>query len=142
MPKFDASSIGGDLEYDLSKWGGPVGVVPEPPRSAVTKLMKEISIAFKESGLRDKDEDDDTLTPDEVERTMNQVEDEEMFERLTEKLIDALAKVCGGSPSREALEALPYRPFMGFFGYLVGNLTNPEGSKPGTNNSRGRLRSV
>lgn len=142
MPKFDASTIGGDLEYDFSKWNGPTGVVPEPPRSAVTTLMKQISRAFKDSGLRDEDADDDTLTPDEVEKTMNKVEDEEVFEKLTAELLDALAKVCAGSPTREQLEALPYRPFMGFFGYLVGNLTNPEGSKPGSNSSQRRLRSV
>lgn len=142
MPKFDATSIGGDLEYDFSRWGGPTGVVPEPPRAAVNTLMKNISQAFKDAGLRDETEEDDSLTPEEVESTMNKVEDEEIFEKLSIQLLDALAKICAGSPSREVLEALPYRPFMGFFGYLIGNLTNPEGSKPGTNNSPRRLRSV
>lgn len=142
MPKFDASSIGGDLEYDFSKWGGPTGVVPEPPRSGVNKLMKRISKAFKETGLRDEDADDDSLTPDEVASTMDKVEDEEIFEKLNLELLEALADICAGSPSREALDALPYRPFMGFFGYLIGNLTNPEGSRPGTNSSQRRLRSV
>lgn len=142
MPKFDASSIGGDLEYDFTRWGGPIGVVPEPPRSAVNALMKEISQAFKQSGLRDEEAEDDSLTPEDVESTMNKVEDEEIFEKLSVQLLDALSKICGGSPSRDVLEALPYRPFMGFFGYLIGNLTNPEGSKPGTTNSPRRLRSV
>lgn len=142
MPKFDASSIGGDLEYDFSRWNGPTGVVPEPPRSAVNSMMKSISAAFKETGLRDQNEDDDSLTPEDVESTMSKVDDEEVFEKLTIQLLDALAKLCSGSPSREDLEKLPYRPFMGFFGYLIGNLTNPEGSKPGTTNSRARLRSV
>lgn len=143
MPKFDASTIGGDIEYDFSKWGGPAGVVPEPPRNAVSKLMKTVSTAFKEMGLRDEDADDESLTPNDVVNTMAKAEedDEELFEKLTEKLTDALAEVCAGSPSRDALAALPYRPFMGFFGYLIGNLTNPEGTRPGTSNSR-RLRSV
>lgn len=142
MPKFDGASIGGDLEYDFSRWSGPTGVVPEPPRAAVNTLMKSISVAFKDLGLRDEDETDDSLTPNDVEKTMNQIEDEELFEKMNEKLLDALAKVCAGSPSRENLEALPYRPFMGFFGYLIGNLTNPEGSKPGTTSSPRRLRSA
>lgn len=141
MPKFDADSIGGDLEYDFTKWGGPKGVVPEPPRAAVNGMMKKISSAFKEVGLRDEDADDESLTPDQVASTMDKVEDEEMFEKLNDHLLGALADVCGGSPTREQLDALPYRPFMGFFGYLIGNLTNPEGSTPGTKSSR-RLRSV
>lgn len=142
MPKFDASSIGGDLEYDFTTWGGPKGIVPEPPRAAVNGMLKSISSSFKEVGLRDDDESDEVLTPDEVADTMNKVEDDEMFEKLNAKLLDALTEVCGGSPSREALDKLPYRPFMGFFGYLIGNLTNPEESKPGTANSQKRLRSV
>lgn len=142
MPKFDASTIGGDIEYDFSKWGGPSGVVPEPPRNAVSKMMRQISAAFKEYGLRDDNADDDSLTPDDVAKTMSDAEDdEETFEKLSVTLLDAVAGVCGGSPSREVLDALPYRPFMGFFGYLIGNLTNPEGSRSGTSNSR-RLRSV
>lgn len=143
MPKFDASTIGGDIEYDFSKWSGPAGVVPEPSRGAVSRMMKEVSSAFKEVGLRDENADDGSLQMDEVVNTMTKVEDEdeEMFELLANKLLDSLAKVCGGSPSREVLEALPYRPFIGFFGYVVGNLTNPEGTRSGTQNSR-RLRSV
>jgi hypothetical protein len=141
MPKFNAESIGGELEYDLSKWGGPKGVVPEPPRHAVNKLMKDVTTAFKESGLGPETADGEVLSPEQVADTMNKVEDEEMFGKLTDLLVDALADLCGGSPSREALENLPYRPFMGFFGYLIGNLTNPEVSAPDTNSSR-RLRSV
>jgi hypothetical protein len=141
MPKFDADSIDGDLEYDFSKWGGPSGTVPEPPQHAVRGLMKRISRVFKDSGLRKEDEEDN-ITPGEVAETMDRVEDDEMFEKLNIELLDALAMVCGGSPSKEELEKLPYRPFMGFFGYLIGNLTNPEGSTSGTTNSRKRLRSV
>ena len=138
MPKFDADSIGGDIEYDFTKWNGPKGVVPEPPRGLVNDMMKKVSAAFKELGVSDKD----NLTPEDVADTMNEVEDDEMFQKLTDKLVEILAEVCSGSPSKEALAALPYRPFMGFFGYLIGNLTNPEGSTPGTNNSPRRLRSV
>lgn len=141
MPKFSADTIGGALEFDFSTWAGPKGVVPEPSRVAVNRMMKEINAAFKELGLRDEDNEED-LTADELVQTMDKVEDEETFEKLTERLLTILAEICSGTPTLDQLTALPYRPFMGFFGYLIGNLTNPEGSAPGTNNSRTRLRSV
>lgn len=141
MPTFNADSIGGDIDYDFTKWGGPKGTVPEPTRAAVNKMMKDVTKAFKDAGLGPETAEGEVLSPEQVADTMNKVEDDEMFEKLTEVLLDVLAEVCGGSPSKEALAALPYRPFQGFFGYLIGNLTNPEASAPGTNSSR-RLRSV
>lgn len=142
MPKFDANSIGGALEFDFSTWNGPKGIVPEPPRSAVNKMLKGTSKAFRELGIGDNAEDEKDMTPQEIADTMEKVEDDETFEKLNEALLEHLAELCAGSPSREQLEALPYRPFMGFFGYLMGNLTNPEGSSTGTNSSPKRLRSV
>lgn len=141
MPKFDVNSIGGALEYDFSTWGGPIGTVPEPPRAKVNAMMKGVSKVFKELGVVDANSKDD-LTPQEVAQTMDQVEDDETFEKLNDALLDHLAEICDGSPTLEQLKALPYRPFMGFFGYLLGNLTNPEGSNTGTNSSPKRLRSV
>lgn len=141
MPKFNAESIGGEIEYDFTKWGGPEGVVPEPPRHLVNALMKNITKAFKDADLGPETGEGEVLSPEQVADTMNKIEDEEMFQNLTDKLVEHLAEVCGGSPSKKDLEALPYRPFMGFFGYLIGNLTNPEASAPDTNSSR-RLRSV
>lgn len=140
MPKFNADSIGGELEYDFSRWGGPQGVVPEPPRFAVNKMLKGVNAAFKDLGLIEED-NEDTITADGVADTMNKIEDEEIFEKLQDRLLEVIAEVCAGSPSREVLEKLPYRPFQGFFGYLVGSLTNPEASTPDTKNSR-RLRSA
>jgi hypothetical protein len=140
MPKFDAGSIGGAIEYDFTEWGGSAGVVPEPSRRAVKKFMDDIQKGFKEIGLRDKD-DPDTTTPDEVVDTMNNIEDDEVFQRTADMLTKAVAEICDGSPSYEDLANLHYRPFMGFFGYLIGELMNPEVSRSDTKNSR-RLRSV
>jgi hypothetical protein len=129
------------LEYDFRPWDGPAGVVPEPSRIAVNSLMKKIQSDFKELGIVDAEEDDST-TPGEIADRMNKLHDEELFEKMAANITEAVAEVCGGSPSLKVLEALPYRPFMGFFGFLVGALMNPEASKPGTNNSPRRLTSV
>jgi hypothetical protein len=140
LPKFSADSIGGQIEYDFTTWGGSAGVIPEPSRKAVKHFMDSIQRGFKEIGLRNAD-DPDATTPDEVVDTMNKIEDDEVFEKTAEMLTKAVAEVCGGSPSFDELASLHYRPFMGFFGYLIGELMNPEVSRPGTNTTR-RLRSV
>jgi hypothetical protein len=141
VPTFDDSTIGGELAYDFTKWNGPKGTVPEPPRFAVNRLLRKVDETFKDLGLKDTD-DTSELGVDDVADTMNKIDDEEKFVKLQEALLDALAELCDGNPSREVLEALPYRPFQGFFGYLIGNLTNPEVSVSGTSNSQRRLKSV
>jgi hypothetical protein len=136
---------------------------------AVKKFMKESQQLFKDLGLREDkgEEDDESLSPNELVETMNSIDDEEIFDQLTEGILGSLAQLCGarrmelptgelneqgfpvveihyegGSPSHAALSALPYRPFMGFFGYLMENLMNPEVSRPGTTISRRRLHSA
>jgi hypothetical protein len=146
MPKFDEESIGGELEYKFTKWldekfKDRVGVVPEPSRPAVNALMKKVQGNFKEMGLVD-ESDDDSTTPSEIADRMNKIVDDDLFEKMATKITEAVAEVCGGKPSLETLMALPYRPFMGFFGFLVGNLMNPEASKPVTSTSPRRLTSV
>ena len=157
MPKFDGSSLGGDLAYDFTAYGHPEiqGVVPEPSRFAAKRFFKEVQQVFKSLNVAE-DESADTTSPDEIVRVMNKIDDEEMFDKLTEGVTDALARLCGGElkgegedarwvggrPSHEQLTALGYRPFMGFFGYLMQNLMNPELQAPASMNSPVRLRSV
>lgn len=146
MPKFNADTIGGELEYDFSPWlskefSDRRGVVPEPSRAAVNDLMRKIQSNFKELGLANED-DDDSTTPAEIADRVSKIADDEMFEKIAEAINAAVGELCAGTPSVDTIEALPYRPFMGFFGFIVGNLMNPEASKPGTNNSPRRLTSV
>lgn len=142
MPKFDAGSVSA-IEYDFSGFkddnGLPIedkGSVPEPSRAHVNQVMKQIQAAFKEMGF------DDVDSPEDVSSRMNRIEDEDMFEKMTEKLVGLISDLCGGSPSYESINRLPYRPFMAFFGYLMGEVMSPETSKPATNPSQNRLRSV
>ena len=166
MPKFDGSSIGGKIEYDFTEWGGPSGFVEEPSKFAVKKFLKDVQTVFKELKLA-ADEEAESTSPDEIVKVMNDVDDEKVFDDLTAGINNALAELCGarllkqetgeinadgfpvvnevwegGSPSHATLTALAYRPFMGFFGYLMENLMNPELSRAGTNSSPRQLRSV
>ena len=159
MPKFDASSIGGDLDYDFDSLGqtNVKGTIPEPGRFQVKKFLKEVQNAFKELELVGKDAPEQA-SPDAIVSTMNAVDDEELFDKLTDRLTDCIAELCGntytvnedgvkqwntdGSPTRNQIAALKYRHFMVFFAYIMQNLMSPELSRPGTNNSRVKLTSV
>lgn len=160
MPKFDGASLGGDLAYDFAAYGRPeiAGVVPEPSRFAAKRFFKEVQQVMKSLDVAKTD--GDTTSPNEIVEVMNAIDDEEMFDKLTEGITDALARLCGataetdvsvdppkvtwsgGSPTHAQLTALGYRPFMGFFGYLMQNLMNPELQAPATTPSPVRLRSV
>lgn len=141
MPKFDGSSIE-VIAYDFTSWGvNDQGNVPEPSREQVNKMMTIVQGSFKELGIGNDDEDLDT--PEAIVDALKSVEDDNVFEALTVKLIDAIADVCSGKPSKESLDALPYRIFMGFFGYLMSEVMSPEVSRPGTSTTqKGRLRSA
>lgn len=149
MPKFDASSVS-DVEYDFTGWKGikgsayegrtidESGTVPEPSRQLVAQTMKRVSEAFKQTELGDVGE-----TPDEIAKAMEKVNDEETFEKLGDELLDAISELCDGSPSRQAMEALGWRRFMAFFGYVMTELMSPEVGNAGGSNTQGkRLRSV
>ena len=156
MPQFDGSSLGGDLAYDFTAFGHPeiVGVVPEPSRFAAKRFFKEVQYVMK--SLNVAKSEGDTTSPDEIVEVMNAIDDEEMFDKLTDGITDCLARLCGaelkgegedaqwvgGQPTHKQLTALGYRPFMGFFGYLMQNLMNPELQASGTKNSPVRLRNV
>jgi hypothetical protein len=155
VPKFDGNSLGGDLAYDFTDYGHPdiKGVVPEPSRFAAKRFFKEVQQVMKSLDLvNEEDKDKDSASPDDIVKAMNAVDDEEMFDKLTDGVTDCLARLCGaeqkpegwvgGSPSHSQLTALGYRPFMGFFGYLMQNLMNPELQAPASMNSPVRLRSV
>lgn len=154
MPKFDEASVGGDLDYDFSKMGQPgvSGTIPEPSRIAVKKFFKNVQAAFKDLKLVDNSAPDQA-SPDSIVQTMNSIDDEELFDTITEKITENVAALCGGerdedgkwsggSPTYDQIVALKYRYFMMFFGYIMENLMNPELSRPGTNRSQVRLTSV
>lgn len=145
MAKFSAESLS-DIEYDfrgfLDSDKNPIedfGTVPEPTKEAVNDAMNRMRAAFDELGIQTADN-----SPEAISEAMNRVrdDDDDTFAALQEKLLDIIAELCDGTPKRESLAKLRYRPFMAFFGYLMGEVVNPEVSKPGTTQSRGRLRSV
>lgn len=155
MPKFDAGSVG-EIEYDFTSWGiNDKGVVPEPSRAQVNKMMKDVQLAFKEMELGDVEDN-----PRAIAAAMQAIEEDDVFSKMTERLVECMAVLCGadcseisvidndtqsevtvkewqgGKPSYQSLAALPYRVFMAFFGYIMNEVMSPEASTPGTTSTR------
>lgn len=120
MATFDANSVG-SIGYDFSTWEGPAGTVPEPSDSQIDELMTDIRAAMKKYDL----EVDEQDQASDLTEKMDQA-GEGFFTEMQEDLIKAYAKVCSQNPSEKVLRALPYRVRNKFFGYLMGELTNPE----------------
>lgn len=144
MPKFDASSLS-DVEYDFTGWKSVIdrqtindkGVIPEPSSDLVGRTMKRITEAYKSTGMGDVDEN-----PEAVAEAMQKIDDEETFQKMANELLGAIAELCDGAPKKESLEALGWRRFMAFLGYVMKELMSPELSSADTGNTPARLRSV
>jgi hypothetical protein len=148
MPKFDASSVS-DIEYDFTGWNGirgsayegrPIddkGSVPEPSRQMVSQTMTRVANAFKALDMDEVEE-----TPEGIAQAMEKVSDEETFDRLGDELMATVSELCDGHPRRESLEALGWRKFMAFFGYVMGEMMSPEVEGIASRTTPKRLRSV
>lgn len=148
MPKFDASSVS-EVEYDFTGFKGVKGSVfagvsiqdsgeiPEPSPDMVSRTMTRITGAFKKMDLGDVEE-----TPEAIAEALQKVDDENTFKLMADELLEALVELCDGSPRRESLEALGWRRFMAFLGYIMGELMSPEVLKNDTSDTQPRLRSV
>lgn len=151
MPKFDSTQFS-DVEYDFTGFKSTLdgnyiqdkGTIPEPSRHMVAETMKAVSAAFKEMNLDPTDELGDNPTPDQVASVMSNMDEEEenTFEKMSDKLVDIISDFCQGHPTHESLNALSWPKFMAFFGYIMEHMLSPEASVPGTNTTPKRLKSV
>jgi hypothetical protein len=141
------------------------GFVKSPSRKLVNSTMKKITKAFEDLGIENVGENPQAITA-----AVNSVDDEDTdtFEKMTNSILFAMAELCGntpvkktededgnpineqdqeiisfkndGKPSYDSLSRLDYVAFMGFFGYVMGEMMNPEvsttGTKPGAGTGR------
>lgn len=119
---FDASTAVEPLDYDFTHFASrdPVladakGVIDEPSDEAVQKMQRQFAEATK--AFRDASSGDG---PPLAEL------DRDVFEASETAILEAVAEVCNGSPSREQLAALPYRHKRRFLTWLQRQLMNPE----------------
>lgn len=165
MPKFGADSITkveydfSGFEDNNGNSIQDAGFVPEPSRELVNATMKKITAAFEDLGVSGVGDD-----PNAISAAMKAKEgatgesQDDTFDAMALAVLESMAELCGnsysisksyrdgkeveekvwddaGKPSYSNLNRLKYRPFMGFFQYVMGEMMSPEGSTPGTKDS-------
>src|SRR4029453_4133297 len=114
----------------------------EPSRHLVSETMRRISAAYNELDPNAEEQLEDDPSPGAVKEAMEKLSNEDAFEKMADALVVIGGDFCKGPPRLESVEALSWNRFMAFFGYIMENMLSPEASKPGTNDTPKRLRSV
>jgi|1185.fasta_scaffold544084_2 tRNA(Met) C34 N-acetyltransferase TmcA len=106
---------------------GVKGTIPEPSDDAVQHLQHQLTAATKGLIPDDVDRDDRAA----LARAMRDLP-EETFKLAEGKVTSALAELCAGSPTREQIEALPFRLRRKFLAWVQRELMDPESSTAAT----------
>lgn len=107
------------LDYDFGQFGGK-GTVPEPTHDQVEQLFKAIRGLVVAAGV------DPGASREQVIQAFAAIPEDEQ-KRQADATMEALIDFCQGSPSREEIESLPYRPLNAFLGWLVGQFAGEPG---------------
>lgn len=109
------------LAYDFGAYG-PSGVTPEPSQGGLTRFLTQIKDLAQVAGVDAADLQD--AAPAEVARVLDSL-DEHKLEETNGQMVDALADLCQGHPTRDEIQALPARIQQAWTGWLMGQLTDP-----------------
>jgi hypothetical protein len=132
MPKFDAADVVESLEWDFTAAGVKAkGVTPEPSDTQIGAFLDGLKKLFEASKDMISAELENP-TPEQMLEAMSQVTGD-AFVKLMADTAGLFADLCSGSPSKDQLLALPMRIRVHFFGYVQGEVVNPEvGTGAGT----------
>lgn len=107
------------LDYDFAQFGGS-GTIPEPSHEQVEQLFKAIRGLVVAAGV------DPGASRQQVIEAFAAIPEDEQ-KRQADATMEALIDFCQGSPSRDEIEALPYRPLNAFLGWLIGQFAGDLG---------------
>lgn len=133
MAGFNAGEVVDALDYDFTAVGGPKGTIPEPDDTRIEKFRKALggivaeTLKARESAQASVAETGE-LTADTL---LSALESADLTAQLG-RAVDAVADLCQGSPTRDQIEALPWRHKQAFFAWLVGQLLDPTPRTPAT----------
>lgn len=131
MSKFNAADAAEPLEYDLAPYAPDAkGTVPEPTDDQVAEFYARLGKQFENALGAERLEGVDMTDPVDVAGVYMTL-DADDHRKMYQALLDLHADVCSGSPSREAIEALPFRLRRAFYTAVQGWL-RPEASRPAT----------
>lgn len=123
MGGFDASTAVEALDYDFTSVGGEKGTIAEPSPKQVEDALERIRKAATEGGIDLASLDDDS--PGAILRVLADAP-EGALTKITQEVSDAAVELCGGKPSKEEVDALPYRVQQAFVGWLLGQFSDPQ----------------
>jgi hypothetical protein len=129
VPTFNAGAIAEDLDYDFTDAGVKgtkgKGTVPEPSDRLIGDFLDEIKVLYekaREAGLAELPED---ATPDEMLAAVTQVTGDKFVTFMADTAA-IFARLCQNRPDAETLLKLPLRVRVAFYGWLQGQVVNPE----------------
>lgn len=137
MAKFDAATAVEPMDYDLSKYGGPKGTVPEPSRGQVEvffKRVKEVNlfvgktVSKAERLAKEADESGDSQSLEEYVENIS----EDKIKEYQDQFAVWMNEVSSGTLEVGMLQELPARIFSAFFRWISTELS-PKGE---TNDSK------
>lgn len=116
---FDASNAVESFDFNLAPYADSKGTVPEPSSDQVAQFYTDLQTGFEAVLPADRVADYDLSSPtDLLKLNLSLTVDE--TKALYDRHLDTYAAVCQGTPSRDDLEALPFRLRQAFYGALVG----------------------
>jgi uncharacterized protein YgbK (DUF1537 family) len=138
MPGFDAGAVVEALDYDFTYFhkidpehyailAHAKGTVPEPSDEMVQRLQKRMSEATADM-IPDGVDPEDRVAMIKAMAAMP----EDKFQKSEAGILDALAELTAGNPTREQLNILPFRVKRKFIQWLTKQLMDPEPSAVGT----------
>lgn len=124
MGGFVAGDAVEPLSFDFSAFDGPCGTTPEPSQAQHAAYLRMVIETAKEATGEDFDSGVDAavalshLNPDQLEQNH-------------QRLLDGLADLTSGEPSRDVLAALPMRVLQAYVGFLSRELfASPDPTPP------------
>lgn len=131
MPAFKATEAAEPLDYDFRPIFDESGTVPEPTDDQVSEFYAGLTAVMRDALGDERIGDVDLTDPEQVGRLYATLTADD-HRTLYGQLLDVHHAVTGERPSREALEALPFRVRQAWYGAVQGWL-RPEASGAATN---------
>lgn len=128
---FDAAEAVAPLDYDFRPFSNVHGVIPEPSTGDVEgffQALRGMAAEVRELMGNAQQMQDGELNDEDAAETISKMDDN-MVAKFQDRLIDAIAGLTNGTPSKEEIGALPYRVLGAFSAWLGGELRP---NQPGT----------
>jgi len=134
MPSFDAGSVVEGLEWNFTTLPGypdrkAKGTVPEPSDATIGRFLDGLKKLYEEAQQLGAAGDVDG-SPEQMLEALSSVTGDAFVDFMA-KTAELFSDLCGNKPTKEQLLALPLRVRAQFYGWLQGEVVNPEAGPGG-----------